>query len=220
MHPTYIQEATWTAALADHFIKPEWIELQLKVQDCYTTRNCFPQREKIFRAFTLTPLDEVKVVILGQDPYHGVGQANGLSFSVEMGRKIPPSLRNILKEVMDDTAGMPIPDLSRWAEQGVFLLNSVLTVEEKKPGSHAHLGWEKFTNEVITIISNRKQGVVFMLWGQYAQKKEAFIDSSKHLILKAPHPSPLSAHQGFMGCRHFSKANHYLMEKQHRPIQW
>jgi uracil-DNA glycosylase len=172
------------------------------------------------RAFELTPIDNVKVVILGQDPYHGRGQANGLAFSVHAGQKAPPSLRNILKETWDDVGGMPWVDLTRWAEQGVFLLNTVLTVEEKKPGSHANMGWETFTDEVIRTISQIQPHVVFMLWGNYAQKKEVLIDTEKHLVLKAPHPSPLSAYQGFFGCKHFSQANKFIVSKGQKPITW
>ena len=174
----------------------------------------------VFRAFELTPLNQVSVVILGQDPYHGPGQANGLAFSVHAGQKAPPSLRNILKETWDDTGGMPWVDLSRWAEQGVFLLNTVLTVEEKKPGSHGGFGWDAFTDEVIRTISHQQPHVVFMLWGNYAQKKEGLIDTTKHAVLKAPHPSPLSAYQGFLGCKHFSKANAFLESVGIRPVHW
>lgn len=205
-----INETSWSAGLCEFMRRPEWRALQRFVDEGYAKGKCYPPREKIFRAFELTPLENVKVVILGQDPYHGQGQANGLAFSVELGQKPPPSLRNILKEALQDVAGMPIPDLTRWAEQGVFLLNTVLTVEEKKPGSHAHFGWEKFTDEVIAMISKDRDHVVFMLWGQYAQRKEIWIDSNKHLILKAAHPSPLSAYQGFVGCKHFSLANQFL----------
>jgi uracil-DNA glycosylase len=174
----------------------------------------------VFRAFELCALEDVKVVILGQDPYHGLRQANGLAFSVHAGQKAPPSLRNMLKEVWDDVGGMPWVDLTRWAEQGVFLLNTVLTVEEKKPGSHSKFGWETFTDEVIRTISQHQQHVVFMLWGNYAQKKEALIDTSKHLVLKAPHPSPLSSYQGFFGCRHFSQANVFLEGKGLSSVKW
>lgn len=181
---------------------------------------CYPAQKDIFRAFELTPLNDVRVVILGQDPYHGPGQATGLAFSVHSGQKAPPSLRNILKEVWDDVGGMPWVDLTRWAEQGVFLLNAVLTVEEKRPGSHAKFGWETFTDEVIRTISAHQPHVVFMLWGNYAQKKEALIDTTKHLLLKAPHPSPLSAYQGFFGCKHFSQANAFLEGKGINAVKW
>ena len=197
-----------------------WDELTQRVAEHYDQSICYPPQADIFRAFDLTPLSEVRVVILGQDPYHGPGQANGLAFSVHAGQKAPPSLRNILKEVWDDVGGMPWVDLSRWAEQGVFLLNAVLTVEEKKPGSHGKYGWEIFTDEVIRVISQRQPHVVFMLWGNYAQKKEALIDTSKHLLLKAPHPSPLSAYQGFFGSKHFSQANAFLEGKGLPVVKW
>jgi len=215
-----INETSWSAGLCEFMRRPEWRALQRFVDEGYAKGKCYPPREKIFRAFELTPLENVKVVILGQDPYHGQGQANGLAFSVELGQKPPPSLRNILKEALQDVAGMPITDLTRWAEQGVFLLNTVLTVEEKKPGSHAHFGWEHFTDEVISMISKNQDHVVFMLWGQYAQKKEIWIDTNKHMILKAPHPSPLSAYQGFIGCKHFSLANKYLEAHSKSTIHW
>ena len=197
-----------------------WQELSHKVYSAYDDSICYPPMTDVFRAFELTPLNQVSVVILGQDPYHGPGQANGLAFSVHAGQKAPPSLRNILKETWDDTGGMPWVDLSRWAEQGVFLLNTVLTVEEKKPGSHGGFGWDAFTDEVIRTISQHQPHVVFMLWGNYAQKKEGLIDTTKHAVLKAPHPSPLSAYQGFLGCKHFSKANAFLESVGIRPIHW
>jgi uracil-DNA glycosylase len=192
----------------------------MRVEESFGRTVCYPSTKDILRAFELTPLHRVRVVILGQDPYHGPHQANGLAFSVHSGQKAPPSLRNILKEVWDDVGGMPWVDLTRWAEQGVFLLNTVLTVEGKKPGSHSGIGWETFTDEVIHTISNHQPHVVFMLWGNYAQKKEALIDSSKHLILKAPHPSPLSAYQGFFGCKHFSVANDFLAKRGLETVQW
>jgi uracil-DNA glycosylase len=197
-----------------------WHELSHKVCSAYDDSICYPPQAYILRAFDLTPLHNVRVVILGQDPYHGAGQANGLAFSVHAGQKAPPSLRNILKEVWDDVGGMPWVDLTRWAEQGVFLLNTVMTVEEKKPGSHAKFGWERFTDEVIRTISTHQPHVVFMLWGNYAQKKEALIDTEKHLVLKAPHPSPLSAYQGFFGCKHFSQANSFLERKGISAVKW
>lgn len=182
----------------------------------------YPRGEDIFNALNFTPYEDVKVVILGQDPYHGPGQAHGLSFSVPEGVKIPPSLVNIYKEIQTDI-GVDIPKsgyLKRWAEQGVLLLNSVLTVEAHQAGSHAGKGWERFTDEIIRKLNDREQPLVFMLWGSYAQKKGAFIDTKKHLVLKAPHPSPLSAHRGFLGCKHFSKANVFLKENNILPIQW
>jgi uracil-DNA glycosylase len=204
-----------------HFTRlPEWNELESRVRESYDKGICYPPQSDILRAFDLTPINNVHVVILGQDPYHGPGQANGLAFSVHAGQKAPPSLRNILKEVWDDVGGMPWVDLSRWAEQGVFLLNAVLTVEEKMPGSHGKYGWEAFTDEVIRTISEYQPHVVFMLWGNYAQKKEALIDTTKHLVLKAPHPSPLSAYQGFFGCKHFSQANAFLEGKGLNAVKW
>lgn len=215
-----ISNAIWSEALQHVIQQSSWDDQMSLVAESYDRAICYPPQADIFRAFELTQLNHVRVVILGQDPYHGPQQANGLAFSVHAGQKAPPSLRNILKEVWDDVAGMPWVDLTRWAEQGVFLLNAVLTVEEKKPGSHGKYGWEIFTDEVIRIISQRQPHVVFMLWGNYAQKKEALIDTSKHLVLKAPHPSPLSAYQGFFGCRHFSQANAFLEQKGLAEVKW
>ena len=216
----YISNATWAHALNHITTQREWDQLCEQVEERYNQSTCYPSQTNILRAFELTGLDHVRVVILGQDPYHGPGQANGLAFSVHAGQKAPPSLRNILKEVWDDVGGMPWVDLTRWAEQGVFLLNSVLTVEEKSPGSHANLGWESFTDEVIRTISRNQPHVVFMLWGNYAQRKEVLIDTTKHLVLKAPHPSPLSAYQGFFGSKHFSQANAFLEEKGLSAVKW
>ena len=218
--PLSIINAQWALALRHFTQQNEWQQLSRQIGDSYSSSACYPPQSDIFRAFELTPSDQVRVVILGQDPYHGQGQANGLAFSVHAGQKAPPSLRNILKEVWDDVGGMPWVDLTRWAEQGVFLLNAVLTVEEKKPGSHAKYGWEAFTDEVIRTISAQQPHVVFMLWGNYAQKKETLIDTTKHLVLKAPHPSPLSAYQGFFGCKHFSRANAFLEEKGLSAVKW
>ena len=215
-----ISSAIWSEALQHVIQQSSWDELTHRVAVHYDQSICYPPPADIFRAFDLTPLQNVRVVILGQDPYHGPRQANGLAFSVRAGQKAPPSLRNILKEVWDDVGGMPWVDLTRWAEQGVFLLNAVLTVEEKKPGSHGKFGWEEFTDEVIRTISQRQPHVVFMLWGNYAQKKETLIDTTKHLVLKAPHPSPLSAYQGFYGCRHFSQANAFLEGKGMNSVKW
>jgi uracil-DNA glycosylase len=192
------------------------------VKDEYQTHVVYPPGKEIFNAFNHCPMRAVKVVILGQDPYHGPGQAHGLSFSVKQGIRFPPSLLNIFKEIKSDI-GLDMPpngDLTRWANQGVFLLNATLTVRAYQAGSHQNQGWETFTDEVIKAISFQRENVVFMLWGAYAQKKAELIDTEKHLILKAPHPSPLSAHRGFLGCRHFSKANEYLIEKQLKPIEW
>jgi uracil-DNA glycosylase len=215
-----ISNPEWSNALGHFTQLPQWTELERSVEASFQRGVCYPPQSQIFRAFELTSLLKVRVVILGQDPYHGPGQANGLAFSVHAGQKAPPSLRNILKEVWDDVGGLPWVDLTRWAEQGVFLLNAVLTVEEKKPGSHSSFGWETFTDEVIRTISRHQSHVVFMLWGNYAQRKEVLIDTTKHLVLKAPHPSPLSAYQGFFGCRHFSQANAFLEEKGLPALKW
>lgn len=210
----------WASALQDVLNQSWWLSLCNRVDFAYEHATCFPRKTEIFDVFNRCNLEQVKVVILGQDPYHGAGQAHGLAFSVRSGVKAPPSLRNILKEVWDDVNGMPVVDLTRWADQGVLLLNAVLTVEEKKPGSHSIFGWELFTDEVVRHISNNKEHVVFMLWGNYAQKKENLIDTSKHLVLKAPHPSPLSAYQGFFGCKHFSQANDYMRMHGCSAIEW
>lgn len=198
------------AALAD-FVRRE-----------YASKQVFPPAGRIFAAMDACPFDSVKVVIIGQDPYHGPGQANGLSFSVNPGVAMPPSLVNILKEVSADT-GAPMPadgDLTRWARQGVLLLNSSLTVEAHRPASHSGMGWELVTDEAIRRLSAERTGLVFMLWGSHAGRKEALIDTTRHLVLKAPHPSPLSAYRGFFGCRHFSRANEYLIKQGLTPIQW
>jgi len=182
----------------------------------------YPTPENVFNAFKLTPLGNIKVVILGQDPYHGEDQAHGLSFSVLNGTKVPPSLRNIYKELAADIdVGIPTSgNLEQWAAQGVFLLNSTLTVEDGQAGFHQGWGWEIFTDEVIRVISQEQPHVVFLLWGKFAQEKANLIDDSKHLLLKAPHPSPLSAHRGFFGCKHFSQANEYLRKNNIEPIRW
>jgi uracil-DNA glycosylase len=183
----------------------------------------YPTPSDVFNAFNLTPFNEVKVVILGQDPYHGANQAHGLSFSVQQGVAVPPSLKNIYKELQTDIPGFNIPshgDLSSWAKQGVLLLNATLTVRANEPGSHQKMGWEQFTDKAIKALSAEKSGLVFILWGKYAQAKASLIDSSKHLILTAAHPSPFSAYNGFFGCKHFSKANAYLLSKGEKPINW
>jgi uracil-DNA glycosylase len=218
--PFTIANPGWSDALKHVLQSSEWHEMSSKVKDSYTRAVCYPPMTEIFKVFELTPIQDVRVVILGQDPYHGPGQANGLAFSVSGSQKVPPSLKNILKEVAQDTGGMPSGDLSRWAKHGVFLLNSVLSVQQKLPGSHSSFGWQVFTDEVIRVISLRQDHVVFMLWGNFAHKKETLIDPAKHLILKAPHPSPLSAYQGYLGCRHFSKANKFLIENGFSAIQW
>ncbi|QMV15299.1 uracil-DNA glycosylase [Vibrio spartinae] len=183
----------------------------------------YPPAKEVFNAFRYTEFSEVKVVILGQDPYHGPNQAHGLCFSVLPGVKTPPSLANMYKELVQDIPGFSIPEhgyLKSWAEQGVFLLNTVLTVEQGQAHSHAGTGWETFTDKVIAAINQHQQDVVFLLWGAHAQKKGHFIDRQKHCVLTAPHPSPLSAHRGFFGCKHFSKANQYLQEHGETPINW
>lgn len=212
----------WKSILGEEFKKEYFDELVTFIKEEYATTEVFPAGGNIFRAFDRCPFDKLKVVIIGQDPYHGPGQANGLCFSVGEGVPFPPSLRNILQEVHDDT-GAPIPasgELERWAEQGVLLLNAVLTVRAHQAASHAGRGWERFTDAVVRAIAERKEGVVYMLWGSYAQKKGAIADASKNLILRAVHPSPLSAYRGFMGCRHFSAANDYLRSIGKEPIIW
>ena len=214
--------AAWKTHLAAETKKPYWQDLKRALSIGYRKRSIFPAPANIFAALEQTDLHAVKVVILGQDPYHGDNQANGLSFSVQDGQKIPPSLRNMYKELATDIGGT-VPEsgnLVHWAQQGVLLLNSTLTVEAHEAGSHQGWGWEMFTDEIIRVVSKEQEHVVFLLWGKYAQAKEAFIDESKHLILKAAHPSPLSAHRGFFGCKHFSKTNEYLLEKLILPINW
>lgn len=212
----------WKVLLSDEFEKPYFEELVGFVREEYGSRQIFPRGANIFRAFDKCPFDKLKVVIIGQDPYHGEGQANGLCFSVNDGVQFPPSLRNIFQEVASDT-GAPIPasgNLDRWAEQGVLLLNSVLTVRAHEAASHAGRGWEQFTDAVVREIAARREGVVYMLWGSYAQRKGAIADPARNCILKAVHPSPLSAYRGFFGCRHFSQANDYLVAQGKEPIVW
>lgn len=212
----------WKALLADEFEQPYFAELVGFVREEYGSRQIFPRGTNIFRAFDKCPFDKLKVVIIGQDPYHGEGQANGLCFSVNDGVQFPPSLRNIFQEVESDT-GAPVPtsgNLDRWAEQGVLLLNSVLTVRAHEAASHAGRGWERFTDAVVREIAARREGVVYMLWGSYAQRKGAIADPARNCILKAVHPSPLSAYRGFFGCRHFSQANDYLVAHGKEPIVW
>ena len=183
----------------------------------------YPPKGDVFNAFRTPEFDQIKVVILGQDPYYGEGQAHGLCFSVRPHIKLPPSLVNIYKELAMDIDGFKIPQhgyLQSWAEQGVFLLNTVLTVEQGQAHSHKHLGWEQFTDKVVALLSEHGNGIIFILWGSHAQKKGKAIDTNKHIVLKAPHPSPLSAHRGFFGCRHFSTANQYLIELGKQPINW
>lgn len=212
----------WQQVLQPEFDKPYFEQLVEFVREEYASQQVFPQGGNIFRAFDKCPLDKLKVVIIGQDPYHGEGQANGLCFSVNDGVPFPPSLQNIFKEVSSDM-GVPIPqsgNLDRWAEQGVLLLNAVLTVRAHEAASHTGRGWEKFTDAVVRAIAEKKQGVVYMLWGSYAQKKGAIADPTKNLILKAVHPSPLSVYRGFFGSRHFSQANAYLQSIGKEPIVW
>lgn len=216
-------EDSWKAVLGDEFAQPYMRNLKdfLRAEKA-AGKQIFPKGAEYFRALDLTPLDEVRVVILGQDPYHGAGQAHGLCFSVKPGVRIPPSLVNIYKELQSDLGIAPARHgfLEPWAQQGVLLLNSVLTVEEARAASHQGQGWERFTDAVIRAVNEDCEHVVFMLWGSYAQKKAAFVDGSRHLVLKAPHPSPLSAHNGFFGCRHFSQANDYLLSKGRNAIDW
>ncbi len=215
-------EPSWKEQLQEKFDKPYFKELTDFVRSEYQSKKIFPPPKDIFKAFDLCPFDNVKVVILGQDPYHGPGQAHGLCFSVNQNIPMPPSLINIYKEIHSDVGGQ-IPNhgnLEHWAEQGVFLLNAILSVIAHNAASHRNKGWEEFTDAVIRLISAKKEHVVFMLWGAFAQGKAEMIDQSKHLILKAPHPSPLSSHRGFFGCKHFSQANEYLKSHDLEPINW
>lgn len=216
-------EPGWLAQLAPEFEKPYMTGLRLFLQaEKRSGKRIFPAGAEFFNAFAHTPLDQVKVVILGQDPYHGEGQAHGLCFSVRPGVRVPPSLQNIFREIHSEL-GHPIPeqgDLSSWADQGVLLLNSVLSVECARAASHQGKGWETFTDRVIEVVDRQCEGVVFMLWGSYAQRKGAIIDASRHCVLKAPHPSPLSAHRGFFGCGHFAAANDYLLASGREAIDW
>lgn len=209
--------------MADQFQQPYMLALKQFLREQKDQRKIiYPHSDHWFHALEVTPLDQVKVVILGQDPYHQPGQAHGLCFSVRPGVKIPPSLMNIYKELVTDVGFQSVSHgyLESWAKQGVLLLNSVLTVEQANAGSHQGKGWELFTDAVIQQVNDHCEHVVFLLWGSYAQKKGAKIDQSKHLVLKAPHPSPLSAHRGFLGCRHFSQTNNYLAEHGREVIQW
>ena len=215
-------EDSWRRVLQSEFDKPYFELLTMFVRQQYATRQCFPPARLIFNAFDSCPFDQVRVVIIGQDPYHDVGQAHGLCFSVNDGVAIPPSLLNIYKEIARDL-GKPIPssgNLQRWAAQGVLLLNATLTVEAHHPGSHQGKGWEELTDAAIQALSTQKEHLVFMLWGSYAQRKGQFIDRKKHLVLESSHPSPLSVYRGFEGCGHFSKANTYLTKHGIPPIDW
>ena len=212
----------WKELLAPEFEKPYFESLVEFVREEYATHRIYPRGSNIFRAFDKCRFENLKVVIIGQDPYHGPGQANGLCFSVNDGVRFPPSLQNIFQEVYNDT-GAPIPasgNLDRWAEQGVLLLNAVLTVRAHEAASHAGRGWETFTDAVVRTIAERKQGVVYMLWGSYAQRKVELADPARNCILKSVHPSPLSVYRGFFGCRHFSRANDYLMSVGKEPVNW
>ena len=214
-------ESSWYNLLENEFEKRYFTELRNFIKTEYSTKVIFPPPKLIFNAFNLTPVNRVKVIIIGQDPYHGEGQAHGLSFSVPTGIKIPPSLMNIYKELNTDV-NKDIPShglLENWASQGILLLNSVLTVESGKANSHKNIGWEKFTESVISLISKKKESLVF-LWGNYAHKKENFIKSNNHLILKSVHPSPLSAYNGFFGSKHFSKTNNFLKKNNIKEIVW
>lgn len=215
-------EESWQVALHDEFTDEYFLKLKEFIKEEKNNFEIYPPGSQIFSAFNLTALTAIKVVIIGQDPYHGKGQAHGLCFSVPNGIRIPPSLANIYKELHRDL-GIPVPssgNLEKWASQGVFLLNATLTVRNAQAGSHQGKGWETFTNEVIKTISDLRAGIIFLLWGKFAQEKEALIDNEKHFILKAPHPSPFSAHRGFLGCRHFSKTNQILKENGLTEIDW
>lgn len=212
----------WKELLADEFEKPYFKDLVEFVKEEYQNYTVYPPGKKIFAAFDYCSLEDLKVVIIGQDPYHGTGQANGLCFSVADGVKIPPSLQNIFKELQSDV-GKEIPrsgNLEHWAKQGILMLNATLTVRAHNAGSHQNKGWEQFTDAVIQRISEQKEGLVFLLWGAYAQHKGAMIDRAKHLVLESAHPSPFAAHRGFFGNRHFSQTNEYLKSKEKAPIQW
>ncbi len=212
----------WLEAVGEEFKKPYYKELYEFVKEEYSTTTVYPPADDIFNALHLTPLKEVKVLVLGQDPYHGAHQAHGLSFSVLPGQRIPPSLRNIYQELHDDL-GCEIPNngyLEKWAKQGVLMLNTVLTVRAHKPNSHQGKGWEHFTDAIIEAVNRQDRPVVYLLWGRPAQKKSSMLNNPKHLVLKAPHPSPYSADTGFFGCRHFSQANEFLQSHGISPIDW
>ena len=212
----------WKELLAPEFEKPYFADLTQFVRQEYATRRIYPRGSNIFRAFDKCPFDRLKVVVIGQDPYHGPGQAHGLCFSVNDGVPFPPSLQNIFKEIQSDL-GTPIPttgNLTRWANQGVLMLNATLTVRAHQAASHQRQGWEEFTDAAIRALAEERENLVFILWGAYAQKKGAFIDRNKHLVLASAHPSPLSAYNGFFGNKHFSRANEYLIAHGQQPIQW
>ena len=216
-------EPSWLNVLGGEFDQPYMQQLrEFLVQQKGAGRVIYPPCSQWFSAFNSTPFDQVRVVILGQDPYHGPNQAHGLCFSVKPGVKVPPSLINIYKELQDDLAVQPPAHgcLTSWAEQGVLLLNATLTVEQANAGAHQGKGWERFTDQAIRALNDQRDGIVFLLWGSYAQKKGAFIDQSRHLVLKSVHPSPLSAYRGFLGCKHFSTANNYLQQRGQPAIDW
>jgi uracil-DNA glycosylase len=217
-------ETSWKQALRTEFTKPYFQQIVAFLKtERLQKKTIYPPGPLIFNAFTQTPYDKVKVVLLGQDPYHGQGQAHGLCFSVPDDLPPPPSLINIYKEIESDTgSGMPARygNLTKWAQQGVLLLNAFLTVRANEPASHSKIGWEEFTNSVISKLSNEKNGIVFLLWGKFAQEKQSLIDETKHFVLKAAHPSPFSADKGFFGCKHFSKTNQLLIQQGKEPIDW
>ena len=216
-------EPSWKAHVGDYLLREDMQALSAFLRERKARgARVFPPGPRIFAALDATPFDQVKVVILGQDPYHGFGQAHGLCFSVQPGVEVPPSLQNIYKELQSDLGIAPPRHgcLTHWARQGVLLLNAVLTVEEGRAGAHAGKGWEGFTDAVVEALNREREHLVFLLWGSYAQKKGAVIDAARHRVLRAPHPSPLSAHRGFLGCRHFSKANEYLQRHGQAPIDW
>ncbi len=217
-------EPTWKAALQAEFNQPYFVEIVSFIkEEKVNGAIVYPPGSLLFNAFEKTPFDKVKVVILGQDPYHGASQAHGLCFSVPMGIKPPPSLVNIFKEIKNEFPDFKIPEhgnLEKWASQGIFLLNAILTVRANQPASHSQIGWQKFTDAVIKKISTEKSGIIFLLWGKFAQEKAALIDASKHHILKAAHPSPFSAYAGFFGCNHFYKTNELLIQQGLQPIDW
>lgn len=218
----YLKDPGWLEVLKDEFQAPYFKALEEKLEKAYDSGTVYPSKENLFAAFNLTPFENVKVVILGQDPYHGAGQAHGLCFSVQKGIKVPPSLKNIYKEIESDL-GFKAPDhgfLESWAKEGVLLLNAHLTVEESNPMAHKNLGWDQFTDRVIEILNTKKEHLVFMLWGSPAHNKAKNVDPEKHCLLKTVHPSPLSSYRGFFGCQHFSKCNDYLKNHGKQGVSW
>ena len=211
-------EPSWKRELEQEFEKEYFEKLTEFVKDEYKNRQVYPPAKFIFRAFWLTPFDKVKVVILGQDPYHGEGEANGLCFAVDKGVALPPSLQNIYKELKIDLGF--VGDINKWSTRGVLLLNSTLTVQANSPASHANKGWEEFTDAVVRVLNKKREGLVFILWGKYAKDKGKNIDETKHLVIRSPHPSPFSAYSGFFGSKPFSKCNDYLRSKEREPINW